>query len=114
MMKTKHYAIIGELYNLRKIDKRLLLELSHSLEVAHSARITKYSNYFDLVDHVPNNYQLLMLNKIYDSSVLENRFFKGTESSFIIQVLRQIKIVKVSRGEFIYSANMPSNNGRIA
>ena len=111
MYKPKQYGVVGELYKLRLIDKKLLLELSQSLEVAHSSRISKSAHYFDLIDHVPNTYQLVMLNKIYDSNVHENMFFKGTESSFIIQVLKGVKVIRVAKGEFIYSAQMPAHNG---
>lgn len=113
-MKAKQFAVIGELYKLRLINKQLLLDLSHSLTISHSSRVSRFASYFDLIDHMQNNCQLLMLNKIYDSNIHENRFFKDTESSFIIQVLRQVKIVKVSKGEFIYSANMPAKNGTVS
>ena len=111
-MKAKQYAIIGELYKLRLIDKKLLFELSQSLAASHSSRLSKFIKFFDIVEHAPLNDQAVLLTKIYDSNIHENRFFKRTEAPFIVHILKHIKVVRVARGEFIYSANMPANNSR--
>lgn len=112
-MKAKQYAVIGELFKLRLINKELLLEISRSLAATHNSLIAKSMNYYELIDLVSVPHQLMMLNKIYYSDLGENKFFDQTEASFKVSILKGIRIVRVSKGEFIYSANMPSHHGRL-
>ena len=110
MHKAKQFAVVGELYKLRLINKELLIDMSKSLATTHNSKITKSMNYYELIDYVSVKHQLLMLNKIYYADLEKNVFFDRTETLFRINLLKGVRTVRVNKGEYIYSENMPSHH----
>ena len=86
------------------------MNLAKVISVRHANDAAESLEKYDLIDQVPPPYQLLIINKVFGESIQKNAMFKDLGIYFIVELLKEIETRMLARGEYLYSANMPSDS----
>lgn len=87
-------------------------QISNVMSVRQSNSAAETLEKFEVLEYLPQSYQLYILNQVLGESIQRNAFFKGTDMYFVIEVLKDISTLRVAPGEFIYNSHMPADKSR--
>ena len=93
------------------IDTDLLKDLSGSLEdFLKLKRTSRSAQNLELIEKLPVDYQIKMMNKMFGENFQRNSFFDKLDVSFTILLLSDIKMEHIREGEYIYHVHQPSTD----
>ena len=111
MERSKKHETLGELHSLNLIDMALLKDLSDSLEDVYKLKTLSSSlTHLDVVEHVPPEYQIQLVNKMFGENFQRNSFFLKLDVSFTVLLLSDIKMEHIREGEYIYHVHQPATH----
>jgi len=107
--------VLKELYRLNKVDFKLGLEISNSIEAsfqdANSSRddLVDMIKYLDLKDRLEVAPSDQVVETLFGREFLQNTFFRDLRPGCQYHILKRATITTFNSGEYVYSYNQPSD-----